>query len=99
MKELNRIISDLNKHITEIKKRSFDDGFEAARTRYATEEFSPARTENLSKTVIRLQSELKYHKKRLSLATKLLRYAQSTECGKNGQFDRFFEEGYDEIDE
>jgi len=37
-------------------------------------------------------------KRKLSLAIKLIRYAQMTPCGKDGQFDRFFQEYSEEYE-
>lgn len=39
-----------------------------------------------------LQNKFRIQKSRLNLAIKLLRYAQRTPCGSDGQFDRFFED-------
>lgn len=41
---------------------------------------------------VQLENKFKLQKSRLNLAIKLLRYAQRTSCGADGQFDRFFEE-------
>ena len=53
--------------------------------------FTLARIEMLSETVVKLQKENKELKKRLSLATNLIKFAKNSPCGSNGEFDRFFE--------
>ena len=81
--------------------RKYEEGWSDCKENYSHQQFSPARTESLLDMVKELQKDNKLFKKKLALATKLLRYAQSTIYGAQGQFDRFFEEGcaYDgEID-
>lgn len=81
--------------VEKLEALSYDRGYKDAAKYYADQPFSAARTEALSKTVISVQKDLRIAKKKLSLATKLLKHAQEGPCGQDGQFDRFFQEGYD----
>lgn len=86
---------EINSLVEKLEKLSYDRGYKDAAKYYADQPFSAARTEALSKTVISIQKDLRIAKKKLSLATKLLRHAQEGPCGQDGQFDRFFQERYD----
>jgi hypothetical protein len=78
-----------------LANKSYEDGWKDCEKHYADQAFSAARTNALTKTVLELQKENKLFKKKLSLATRLIKFAQMTSCGSNGEFDRFFEEGFD----
>ena len=87
-------IEKLKSEIDILANESYEEGWADCKENYSHQQFSPARTEALSDTVRDLQKDNKLFKKKLALATKLLRYAQGTICGAQGQFDRFFDEGY-----
>lgn len=91
---MNEIKIELLKLVDKLENETYDQGWADCKIHYAQQEFSPARTKALSDTVRDLQKDNKLFKKKLALATKLLRYAQSSPCGSQGQFDRFFDEGY-----
>lgn len=92
---MNVSINSVKSAIDKLMEEAYNDGYKDAAKYYADQPFSAARTEALSKTVISVQKDLRIAKKKLSLATKLLRHAQEGPCGQDGQFDRFFQEGYD----
>jgi hypothetical protein len=94
MKENNVDIESVKTLIDRLANEAYENGWDDCKENYSHQQFSPARTDMLTQTVKVLQKENKDFKKRLTLATKLLRYAQKTPCGSQGQFDRFFEEGY-----
>jgi len=85
MSDLKRFIKRADKLVAEV----YDKGWEDCRDYYASLPINPAKTEMLEK-------ENLIQKRRLALAVRLLRLAQTSECGKLGQYDRFFEEGYEE---
>jgi hypothetical protein len=71
--------------IEEIINQSYEDGWNDCKENMTLQLLEEDRYKDLEK-------KFKIQKRRLSLAIKLLRYAKSTPCGANGQFDRFFEE-------
>ena len=73
--------------IDKLANELYDNGWKDCRDHYASLPLNPAKTERLGKENI-------VQKRRLSLAVKLLRLAQASECGQLGQYDRFFEEGF-----
>ena len=91
---MNESIEALKEMMDRVILESYKEGYSDATIYYASQEFSPARTEALTGTVKLLQKENKDFRKKLALATKLIKFAQMTSCGSNGQFDRFFEEKY-----
>lgn len=92
---MNVSIESVKLSIDKIAEEAYEEGYKDATEWYSKQPFSAARTDLLSITVQNIQKDLKDTKRKLALATKLLRYAQTTPCGSQGQFDRFFEEGYD----
>lgn len=86
---------EINSLVEKLEKLAYNRGWDDCKEYYAAQPYSAARTDNLSATVKDLQKDLKDVKKRLSLAVKLLRHAQASPCGQDGQFDRFFQERYD----
>jgi hypothetical protein len=67
--------------ITTLANDCYEEGWNDCREYYAQVEL--------------LEKENVVQKRRLSLAVRLLRLAQASECGQLGQYDRFFQEGYE----
>jgi hypothetical protein len=81
-------VESIKAQIDELASELYDNGWKDCRDHYASLPLNSAKTERLEKENI-------IQKRRLSLAVKLLRMAQASECGQLGQYDRFFQEGYE----
>jgi len=90
-------IEQVKLQIDSIANEAYDNGWLDCKYYYSKQDFSAARTEALSITVQGLQKENKQMKSKLAHATRLLRFAQTTPCGANGQFDSFFDDPYPEL--
>lgn len=75
----------IKKLIDELTNESYEEGWNDCKESMTSQQLQEDR-------YIELESKFKIQKQRLVLAIKLLRYAQRTPCGADGQFDRFFEE-------
>ena len=94
-KEMIECLESMRSEMDLLLERVYEEGYKSCFEYYSKQPFNAARTDLLSEAVEYLQKNLKHAEKKLTLATRLLKYAQSTPCGQQGQFDRFFEEGYD----
>ena len=77
--------------INQIADEAYEDGWKDCKENISLQKAHNEDYEVLRKSFI-------VQKRKLNLAIKLLRYAQMTECGKNGQFDRFFQEYSEDYD-
>ncbi len=89
-------VDSVKAQIDLLANESYEDGWNDCMKELAGQPFSAARTQQLEENYNILSKVNRIQKRKLSLAVKLLRMAQASECGKLGQYDRFFEERYHE---
>lgn len=80
--------------IDKLANDCYEEGWNDCLKQMSEEPFSAARTRQLEINYDELRTARIIQERRLTLAVKLLRLAQRSECGKLGQYDRFFEEGF-----
>jgi hypothetical protein len=80
--------------IDKLANDCYEEGWNDCLKQMSEEPFSAARTRQLEINYDKLRTVRIIQERRLTLAVRLLRLAQRSECGKLGQYDRFFEEGF-----
>ncbi len=89
-------IEDLKRQLDIAINEAYEEGWEDCKENASHLEFSPVRTQYLMDKCAELAKQNRVQESKLRLAVKLIRLAQSSDCGKLGQYDRFFQEGYEE---
>jgi len=88
-------VESIKVQIDALANERYEDGWKDCRNHYAKLPLESARVEHLTLRCNELARQNRLQARRLSLAVKLLRLAQASECGQLGQYNRFFEEGYE----
>jgi hypothetical protein len=88
-------VESIKAQIDQLANDCYEDGWKDCKENLSLQPFEPERTERLERECKELAAKNRIQAKKLNLAVKLLRSAQASECGQLGQYDRFFQEGYE----
>ncbi len=87
-------VESIKAQIDTLANQSYEEGWKDCQENNSLQPFNPERTEKLARQCVELSKLNRIQERRLNLAVRLLRHAQASACGQLGQYDRFFEEGY-----
>jgi hypothetical protein len=81
--------------IDKLANDCYEDGWKDCKENISLQPFNAEHTQLLKIRCDELSRQNRIQERKLRLAVKLLRLAQESECGQLGQYDRFFQEGYE----
>ena len=88
-------VESIKAQIDQLANDCYEDGWKDCKENLSLQPFEPERTERLERECEELTRQKRVQERKLRLAVRLLRMAQASECGQLGQYDRFFQEGYE----
>jgi hypothetical protein len=88
-------VERLKTQIDKLANECYEDGWKDCKENIMLQPFNAEHTQLLTLQCKELTEKTRVQENKLRLAVKLLRSAQASECGQLGQYDRFFQEGYE----